>query len=66
MKTLRTLFMAAPIVSGCVTQAVADCQIADAGLEEAIQQNPRLRGPANSQSVRDLRSLRDAAFTLRS
>lgn len=66
MKTLRTLFMAALIVSGCVTQAVADCQIADAGLEEAIQQNPRLRGPANSQSVRDLRSLRDAAFTLRS
>lgn len=44
----------------------ADCQIADAGLEEAVLQNPRLRGPANSQSVRDLRSLRDAAFTLRS
>ena len=44
----------------------ADCQIADAGLEEAVLQNPRLRGPANSQSVRDLRILRDAAFTLRS
>lgn len=29
MKTLRTLFMAALIVSGCVTQAVADCQIAE-------------------------------------
>jgi sporulation protein YlmC with PRC-barrel domain len=38
--------------------------IADAKLEEAILQNPGLRGPANRQSVRDLRSLRDAAFTL--
>src|SRR3954471_15149241 len=66
MKTIRTLFMAALIVAGGVTQAHAECQIADARLEEAIQQNPRLRGPANSQSVRDLRSLRDAAFTLRS
>jgi hypothetical protein len=49
-----------------ITKARAECEIADAKLEEAIQQNPRLRGPANSQSVRDLRSLRDAAFTLRS
>jgi sporulation protein YlmC with PRC-barrel domain len=45
---------------------MADCQIGDAKLEEAILQNPRLRGPANRQAVRDLRSLRDAAFTLRS
>src|SRR6478672_5333831 len=48
------------------TAAHAECEIADAKLEEAIQKNPRLRGPANSQSVRDLRTLRDAAFTLRS
>src|SRR3954453_2414305 len=47
-----------------VTRAMADCQIADAKLEEAILQKPELRGPANRQSVRDLRSLRDAAFTL--
>src|SRR3954467_8058657 len=66
MKTIRTLFMGELIVSGGVTQALAECQIADARLEEAIQQNPRFRGPANSQAVRDLRSLRDAAFTLRS
>src|SRR3954454_1039105 len=66
MKTIGTLFMAALIVGGGVTQALAECQIADARLEEAIQQNPRFRGPANSQAVRDLRSLRDAAFTLRS
>jgi hypothetical protein len=44
--------------------ARADCQIGDARLEEAILQNPKFRGPANRQSVRDLRRLRDAAFTL--
>src|SRR3954462_14784303 len=49
-----------------IVEAKAECEIADAKLEEAISQNPRLRGPANSQSVRDLRTLRDAAFTLRS
>jgi hypothetical protein len=46
--------------------ALADCQISDAQLEEAVLQNPHLRGAANRQSVRDLRSLRDAAMTLRS
>src|SRR5215207_5862110 len=46
------------------THALADCQIADAKLEEAILQKPELRGRANRQKVRDLRSLRDAAFTL--
>lgn len=66
MKTVRTLSMAALIGAVGATQALAECEIADARLEEAIQQNPRLRGPANSQSVQDLRSLRDAAFTLRS
>lgn len=51
-----------------VTPAIAraDCQLADAKLEEAILQKPSLRGPSNRQAVRDLRSLRDAAFTLRS
>lgn len=57
---------AAFFVAASIAQCKADCQIADAGLEEAVLQNPKLRGPANSQSVRDLRSLRDAAFTLRS
>jgi sporulation protein YlmC with PRC-barrel domain len=47
-----------------VTGAMAECQIADAKLEEAILNKPELRGPANSQVVRDLRNLRDAAFTL--
>ena len=44
--------------------ARADCQISDAKLEEAVLQNPKFRGPANRQSVRDLRRLRDAAITL--
>jgi sporulation protein YlmC with PRC-barrel domain len=44
--------------------ASADCQIGDAKLEEAIVEKPDLRGPANRQIVRDLRNLRDAAFTL--
>jgi hypothetical protein len=46
------------------TPAWANCQISDAKLEEAILQKPELRGRANRQTVRDLRSLRDAAFTL--
>ena len=46
------------------TQAFAECQMADAKLEEAILQKPELQGRANRQKVRDLRSLRDAAFTL--
>lgn len=59
------LFLTVALLSGIgTTPAMADCQIADAKLEEAILQNPELRGPANRQSVRDLRSLRDAAFTL--
>src|SRR5205085_6184286 len=49
-----------------ITAASAECQIADAQLEEAILKSPKLRGPDNRQAVRDLRSLRDAAFTLRS
>src|SRR3954465_6391487 len=52
------------LASLSVTEARADCQIADAKLEEAILQNPGLRGPANRESGRDLGSLRDPAFTL--
>src|SRR3954452_753390 len=48
------------------TAAMAECEIADAKLEEAILNKPNLRGPANRQAVRALRRLRDAAFTLQS
>ncbi|MHC2106428.1 PRC-barrel domain-containing protein [Methylobacterium sp. CM6246] len=44
--------------------ALAECHIADAKLEETILQQPDLCGPANRQTVKDLQSLRDAAFTL--
>ena len=64
MSRAAIVSMVALLASLSITEARADCQIADAKLEEATLQNPRLRGPANRQSVRDLRSLRDAAFTL--
>ena len=64
MKDLKALFAAALLCALSGTHVMADCQIADTKLEEAILQKPELRGPANRQTVRDLRSLRDAAFTL--
>jgi hypothetical protein len=67
MKPATSLYAIALLTPLVVTDATAaDCQIADAKLEEAILKNPSLRGPANRQAVRDLRSLRDAALTLRS
>lgn len=51
---------------GVAEGSAAECQIADAKLEEAVLNSPKLRGPNNRQAVRDLRSLRDAALTLRS
>jgi hypothetical protein len=66
MIKVKAIILAALLGTAGITRAQAECEIADAKLEEAILQNPRLRGPANSQSVRDLRSLRDAALTLRS
>jgi hypothetical protein len=64
MNSARLFFTVALLGALGITQAMAECQIADAKLEEAILQKPELRGPAQRQSVRDLRSLRDAAFTL--
>jgi len=59
---LTTVFLAAAGING----AGAECLIADAKLEEAILNKPELRGSSNRQAVRDLRSLRDAAFTSQS
>src|SRR3954447_25146260 len=64
MKPAGILLAAILLGSVGVTAAMAECQIADAKLEEAILNKPDLRGPANTQIVRDLRNLRDAAFTL--
>src|SRR3954465_3120264 len=61
------IFLTVALLSAVgIPESVADCQIADAKLEEAILKKPDLRTPANAQIVRDLRSLRDAAFILRS
>lgn len=64
--TRITIFLLASAAALAPTVAMAECEIADAKLEEAILNKPNLRGPANRQAVRDLRSLRDAAFTLQS
>jgi hypothetical protein len=64
MKTATILLAAALLSTFGPAAARAECQIADAKLEEAILNNPQLRGPGNRQAVRDLRSLRDAALTL--
>jgi hypothetical protein len=64
MTLARTFLLAALLSTAGATVAVAECQVADAKLEEAILQKPELRGVANRQSVRDLRNLRDAGITL--
>src|SRR5215212_11794665 len=64
MNPRRSLAIATVLLTVGGSSALADCQIADAKLEEAILKKPELRGPTNRQMVRDLRSLRDAAFTL--
>jgi hypothetical protein len=65
MMILARIFLAAVLLGTAgLTKAMAECQIADAKLEEAILNNPQLHGPGNRDAVRDLRSLRDAAFTL--
>ncbi|MCA3574658.1 MAG: PRC-barrel domain-containing protein [Aestuariivirga sp.] len=59
------LFLALALTIGLgISNASADCNISDAGLEEAILKKPEFRDPANRQMVRDLRRLRDSAFIL--
>jgi hypothetical protein len=66
MKSTCILLSAALLSGLMLGQARAECQIADAKLEEAILHQANLRGSANRQSVRDLRRLRDAALVLQS
>lgn len=59
--------IAAPLALFCalgVSPAFAVCNISDAKLEEAVLKSPELRKPENRHLVRDLRTLRDAAFLL--
>jgi hypothetical protein len=59
------IFLLVFLLSGVsATEASATCNIVDAHLEEAILQKPEFRAPGNRQMVRDLRTLRDAAFIL--
>jgi hypothetical protein len=58
---------AVPLALFCalgVSPAFAVCNISDAKLEEAVLKSPELRNPENRYLVRDLRTLRDAAFLL--
>src|SRR5687768_425218 len=64
MKPVTVLVSCALLSGLSIRPAMADCQIADARLEEAILRKPELRGRANRPLVRRRRSLRDAAFTL--
>lgn len=49
---------------GASAASAAECDLADAGLEEAIIQKPELREAEGRLMVRDLRHLRDSAFIL--
>src|SRR6478752_3302511 len=59
MKPAGILLAAILLGSVGVNGAMAECQIGDAKLEEAILNKPDLRGPANSQIVRLLGNLRE-------
>ncbi|MGY2997434.1 hypothetical protein ACVWWD_006295 [Mesorhizobium sp. URHB0026] len=65
--SMRLVWIAAPVallLGLGVQPAFAVCNISDAKLEEAVLKSPELRNPNNRYLVRDLRTLRDAAFLL--
>ncbi|GJD51921.1 hypothetical protein OPKNFCMD_4680 [Methylobacterium crusticola] len=45
-------------------EPAAACDVVGLRLEDAIAKKPELQQPANAQTVRDLRTLRDAAVVL--
>ena len=64
---MKLIKIAAPLALFCalgISPAFAVCNISDAKLEEAVLKSPELRDPGNRYLVRDLRTLRDAAFLL--
>ena len=61
---MKFLLLLAVLLSLNASQALAECNISDAKLEEAILRKPEFRDPKNRQMVRDLRRLRDSAFIL--
>lgn len=64
MKPGSTCFKAVAFFLAICGAASAECRLSDAKLEEAIQKRPQLSTSIDRQNVRDLRTLRDAAFTL--
>src|SRR3954462_8886655 len=63
MKTLPVLSVVAGTLAFC-SPALAHCRVTDLKLEQAISRKNELRQSANAQVVRDLRTLREAAFIL--
>lgn len=61
---MRSILACALIVLGMTASASAACDVKGAKLEEAIAGKSELREAANAQTVRDLRTLRDAAIVL--
>jgi hypothetical protein len=63
MKALSVLsFMAGSLAFS--SSALAHCGLTDLALDQAISQKNELRRSENAQVVRDLRTLREAAFIL--
>ncbi|MCJ2081260.1 photosystem reaction center subunit H [Methylobacterium sp. J-090] len=60
---MRHLLAALALLAAC-TGAASACDVKAAKLEEAIAAKSQLRETANKQTVRDLRTLRDAAIVL--
>ena len=61
---MRAIVFAALGTLALTGPALAACPVADAKVEKAIASKPKLREKANTQMVRDLRTLRDAAVVL--
>lgn len=54
------------LAASLATQAEAACDVKGARIEETIARKSELQEAANKQTVRDLRTLRDAAIVLES
>lgn len=58
------VFLPILCLAALAAPARAECDVKSAALEEAIAAKGELREAANAQTVRDLRTLRDAAIVL--
>lgn len=58
------IVLASVCVLAVTSPVLAGCPVADTKIEKAIATKPEFREGANTQVVRDLRTLRDAAVVL--